>query len=107
MEIATHEKEGKKKADMKKAPADQRESLKQNVNDLNNKAVTEFEAAKAASNEKDSNLQLIMARLGDAYDIAGRPDDAIGAYKRAIELKPSFAYHNNFGGIYGRGGKID
>jgi tetratricopeptide (TPR) repeat protein len=92
---------------MLKAPADQREALKPNVTSLNEKAVTEFEAAKAASPEKDPNLQLIMARLGDAYDAAGRPDDAIAAYKRAIELKPSFAYYNNLGGIQGRAGKID
>ena len=48
-----------------------------------------------------------MARLGDAYDAAGRTDDAVAAYKRAIEIKPSFAYYNNLGGIYGRAGKID
>ena len=90
-----------------KAPADQRDALKQEVSDNSNKAITEFEAAKAASTEKDPNLQLIMARLGDAYDAAGRSDDAIAAYKRAIELKPSFAYYNNLGGIYGRANKID
>jgi tetratricopeptide (TPR) repeat protein len=105
--IATLDQARQAKADMMKAPADQRDSLKQNVNDLNNKAIAEFEAAKAASNEKDTNLQLIMARLGDAYDAAGRTDDAIAAYKRAIELKPSFAYYNNLGGIYGRAGKIE
>ena len=92
---------------MAKAPADQRDPLKQEAADQSTKAVTELEAAKAASNEKDTNLQLIMARLGDAYDAAGRTDDAISAYKRAIELKPSFAYYNNIGGIYGRAGKID
>lgn len=90
-----------------KTPADQREPIKQEVTEQSNKAITEFEAAKAASNEKDPNLQLIMARLGDAYDSAGRADDAIAAYKRAIELKPSFAYYNNLGGILGRAGKVD
>ena len=105
--VATLEQAKQAKAEMMKAPADQRESMKQNVTDLNNKAVTEFEAAKAASNGKDPNLQLVMARLGDAYDAAGRADDAIAAYKSAIELKPSFAYYNNLGGIYGRAGKID
>jgi len=105
--VATLDQARQAKAEMMKAPADQRDSLKQNVTDLNNKAVTEFEAAKAGSNEKDPNLQLIMARLGDAYDLAGRTDDAVAAYKRAIELKPSFAYYNNLGGIYGRAGKVD
>jgi tetratricopeptide (TPR) repeat protein len=90
-----------------KAPADERDKIKQEVTDNSNKAITEFEAAKAASNEKDPNLQLIMARLGDAYDAIGRSDDAIAAYKRAIELKPSFAYYNNLGGIYGRANKIE
>lgn len=95
------------KEKLAKAPADQRDAVKQEVADNSNKAITEFEAAKAASNEKDPNLQLIMARLGDAYDSAGRSDDAIAAYKRAIELKPSFAYYNNLGGIYGRANKIE
>jgi len=105
--IATLEQAKQAKADLSKAPADQRDALKANVTALNEKAVTEFEAAKAATGEKDANLQLVMARLGDAYDAAGRTDDAIAAYKRAIELKPSFAYYNNIGGIYGRAGKID
>jgi tetratricopeptide (TPR) repeat protein len=95
------------KEKLTKAPADQRDAIKQEVTDNSNKAITEFEAAKTASNEKDPNLQLIMARLADAYDSAGRTDDAIAAYKRAIELKPSFAYYNNLGGIYGRANKID
>jgi tetratricopeptide (TPR) repeat protein len=105
--VATLDQARQAKADMMKAPADQRDALKQNVTALNNKAVAELEAAKAAASEKDTNLQLIMARLGDAYEAAGRTDDAIAAYKRAIELKPSFAYYNNLGGIYGRAGKID
>lgn len=95
------------KDNLSKAPADQRDKVKQEVLDNSNKAITEFEAAKAAANEKDPNLQLIMARLGDSYDSAGRTDDAIAAYKRAIELKPSFAYYNNLGGIYGRANKIE
>jgi tetratricopeptide (TPR) repeat protein len=97
---------GQAKADLAKAPADQRGQKKQEVKDLSDKAVTELEAAKTAAGEKESNLHLIWARLGDAYDSAGRTDDAINAYKQAIELKPSPAYYNNLGGIYGRSGKI-
>ena len=95
------------KADMGKAPADQRDSLKAQVTDLSGKAVTELEAAKAAAPEKDANLHLIWARLGDAYDVAGRPDDAANAYKQAVALKPTPAYYNNLGGILGRAGKIE
>lgn len=95
------------KADMAKASGAQRDAAKQQVVDLSGKAATELEAAKAAAPEKDPNLHLIYARLGDAYDTAGRPDDAVNAYKQAIELKPSAAYYNNLGGIYGRGGKVE
>lgn len=95
------------KADQAKAPADQRDAAKQQVMDLSTKAATELEAAKASAPEKDPNLHLIYARLGDAYDTAGRSDDAVAAYKQAIELKPSAAYYNNLGGIYGRGGKVE
>jgi len=97
---------GQAKTDLAKATADQRDALKQQVKDFSDKAVTELEAAKNSAGEKDSNLNLIWARLGDAYDSDGRPDDAANAYKQAIELKPSAAYYNNLGGIYGRAGKI-
>jgi hypothetical protein len=99
-------KAGQAKADLAKAPADQRDQKKQEVKELSDKAVTELEAAKAAAGEKESNLHLVWARLGDAYDSDGRTDDAINAYKQAIELKPTAAYYNNLGGIYGRAGKI-
>lgn len=95
------------KTDMAKAPADQRDALKTQVADLSGKAVTELEAAKAAAPEKDPNMHLIWARLGDAYDSAGRADDAANAYKQAVALKPTPGYYNNLGGILGRAGKID
>ena len=94
------------KADLAKAPADQRDALKTQVADLSGKAVTELEAAKSAAPEKDPNLHLIWARLGDAYEAAGRADDAANAYKQAVALKPTAAYYNNLGGILGRAGKI-
>jgi tetratricopeptide (TPR) repeat protein len=95
------------KADLAKAPADQRDTMKAQVTDLSGKAVTELEAAKAAAPEKDQNLHLIWARLGDAYDLANRPDDAANAYRQAVALKPTPGYYNNLGGILGRAGKID
>jgi len=95
------------KAAMTKATPDQKDAAKQQVADLSGKAVTELEASKASAPEKDANLHLIYARLGDAYDAAGRADDAIGAYKQAIELKPTAGYYNNLGGILGRSGKVE
>jgi len=96
-----------KKAELAKASADQRDALKQQVSDLAGQAVTELEASKAAAPEKDQNLPLITSRLGDAYEAAGRADDAIAAYKQAIELKPAANLYLNLGGIQGRVGKSD
>jgi tetratricopeptide (TPR) repeat protein len=97
---------GQAKADLAKAPADQRDAKKQEVKEFADKAVSELEQAKSAASEKDANLNLVWARLGDAYDTDGRTDNAINAYQQAIELKPTAAYYNNLGGIYGRAGKI-
>lgn len=98
---------GQAKADLAKAQPDQRDALKAQALDLSGKAVTELEAAKAAAPDKDPNMNLIYARLGDAYESAGRVDDAINAYKQAIVIKPLPAYYNNLGGVLGRSGKID
>lgn len=97
----------KAKADLATAPADQKDALKTQAMDNAQKAVTEFEAAKAAAPEKDQNLPLVYSRLGDAYEAAGRSDDAIAAYKSAIELKPTAAYYMNLGGIQGRANKTE
>jgi tetratricopeptide (TPR) repeat protein len=98
---------GQAKADLAKAQPDQRDALKAQALDLSGKAVTELEAAKAAAPDKDPNMNLIYARLGDAYESAGRIDDAVNAYKQAIAIKPLPAYYNNLGGVLGRSGKID
>jgi tetratricopeptide (TPR) repeat protein len=105
--VALLDKVKQEKTDLAKAPADQRDSLKQALADDSGKAVTELEAAKAAASEKDPNLNLVLARLGDAYEAAGRSDDAINAYQQAIAQKPTAAYYNNLGGILGRAGKIN
>jgi len=97
---------GQAKADLAKAPADQRDAKKQEVKDLSDKAVKELEDSKAAAGEKDANLNLVWARLGDAYDMDGRSDDAINAYKQAIELKPSAAYTTIWAGFMGARAKL-
>lgn len=95
------------KTDSATAPADQRDALRQQATDEAGKAVTEFEASKTAAGDKDPNLPLIYSRLGDAYEAAGRIDDAIAAYKSAIEIKPAASYYMNLGGIQGRAGKTE
>jgi len=96
------------KAEVAKTPADQRDAAKAKVADLSDKAVAEFKEAQKAAGEKDPNLHLFWARMGEAYDLAGRNDDAINAYQQAIAAKPENAsYYNNLGNILGRTGKIE
>jgi Flp pilus assembly protein TadD len=96
------------KDDLSKAPADQRDALKQKVTDLSNQAVAEFQEAQKAAGEKDPNQALLWGRLGQAYDMAGRNEDAEHAYQQAITLKPDEpGYYNNLGNILAKEGKID
>jgi tetratricopeptide (TPR) repeat protein len=106
--VAFLDQEKAAKAELAKAPADQKEADKAKVADLAAKAVAEFQEAQKAAPEKDPNGHLFWARMGEAYDLAGRNDDAVNAYKQAIALKPENAsYYNNLGNILGRTGKID
>jgi tetratricopeptide (TPR) repeat protein len=96
------------KTDLSKAPADQRDAAKQKLADLSGQAITEFQAAQKAAPEKDSNMHLLWAKLGEAYDLAGRNDDAVQAYQQAITAKPDVpGYYNNLGNVLARAGKID
>jgi tetratricopeptide (TPR) repeat protein len=100
--------ERKAKEDMQKAAPDQRSALKQNLKDLSDKAAAELEAAQKAASEKDPNQHLLWATLGEAYDVAGRNEEAAQAYQQAINAKPDDpGYYNNLGNVLARAGKID
>jgi tetratricopeptide (TPR) repeat protein len=103
------EQERTAKADLGKVTAaDQRDAAKAKVSDLATQAVTEFQEAQKAAPEKDANIHLFWARMGEAYDLAGRNDEAINAYQQAITAKPDNAgYYNNLGNVLARAGKID
>ncbi|HXJ06090.1 MAG TPA: tetratricopeptide repeat protein [Candidatus Acidoferrum sp.] len=104
--ILVHER--KAKEDLQKATPDQRAGLKQDLKDLSDKAAAELQAAQKAAPEKDSNQHLLWATLGEAYDLAGRNDEAAQAYQQAINAKPNDpGYYNNLGNVLARAGKID
>jgi tetratricopeptide (TPR) repeat protein len=106
--MALLDQEHQAKTDLAKAAGDQRDTAKQKVVDLSNQAAAEFQAAQKAAGDKDPNLGLLWAKLGDAYDTAGRNDDAVQAYQQAIAAKPDVAgYYNNLGNVLARSGKID
>jgi tetratricopeptide (TPR) repeat protein len=102
------EQERQLKGEIGKTPADQREALKQKLTDLSNQAATEYQTAQKAVGEKDANQHLFAAKLGEAYDLAGRNDEAIQAYQQAIALKADVpGDYNNLGNVLARSGKID
>jgi tetratricopeptide (TPR) repeat protein len=102
------EQEKAARAELQKATPDQRDAAKQKVADLSDQAAKEFQAAQQAAPEKDPNLHLIYAKLGEAYDTAGRNDEAAQAYQQAITAKPDVpGYYNNLGNVLARAGKID
>jgi len=96
------------KIDLQKAPADQRDALKQKLADLGDQAAKEFQEAAKNLVEKDPNAHLVWFKLGEAYDTAGRNDDAAQAYQQAIAGKPDVpGYYNNLGNVLARAGKIE
>ncbi len=96
------------KADLQKAPPDQRDALKKKLTDLSDQAVKEFQEAAKSLGEKDTNAHLVWFKLGEAYDTAGRNDDAAQAYQQAITAKPDVpGYYNNMGNVLARAGKIE
>ncbi len=96
------------KVDLMKAPPDQRDALKQKLADLSNQAVKEFQEAAKSLVEKDPNAHLVWFKLGEAYDTAGRNDDAAQAYQQAIAAKGDVpGYFNNLGNVLARAGKIE
>lgn len=102
------EQERQAKADLQKATPDQRDAAKQKLTDLSDQAAKEYQEAQKAAGEKDTNQHLIWAKLGEAYDIAGRNDEAANAYQQAITAKPDMpGYYNNLGNVLARAGKID
>jgi tetratricopeptide (TPR) repeat protein len=102
------EQEKQAKVDLTKASPDQRDAAKQKLADLADQAIKEFQEASKSLVERDPNAHLVWFKLGEAYDTAGRNDDAAQAYQQAVNAKPDVpGYYNNLGNVLARAGKID
>jgi len=102
------EQERAAKAELQKATPDQRDAAKQKVKDLSDQAAKEYQAAQQAAGEKDPNHHILWAKLAEAYDTAGRNEEAAQAYQQAITAKADIpGYYNNLGNVLARAGKID
>jgi len=107
------EQEKAAKAELQKATPDQRDAAKQKLADLADQAAKEYKAAQESAPEKDTNMHLLWAKLGEAYDTAGRNEEAAQAYQQALAQattnKPDAlpSYYNNLGNVLARAGKIE
>lgn len=96
------------RTEMQRAPAEQRAAVKQKFDELSATAISELEAADKAAGENDSNRHIVLAKLGESYETAGRFQEAAASYQKAIDLKPDQSgYYNNLGNTLARIGKLE
>jgi tetratricopeptide (TPR) repeat protein len=95
------------RAQVDKMPKDQQASSHGQIDQTVGTAVTEFNAALEQTGDTDPNRNIVLARLGEAYEIDNKYSDAAGAYAKAAALKPDPSYYNNLGNSLARTGKVD
>jgi tetratricopeptide (TPR) repeat protein len=95
------------RAEMQSTPSDQRGPIREKLGQVAEQAATEFQAAGQAMSETDVNRHVVMAKLGETYEVEGKYEEAAAAYQKAVELRPENAgYYNNLGNILAKLGKI-
>ena len=83
---------------LKAAPPDQRGPIQDKLTADYQTAINELQQADAAAGPKEvKNHATILGNLGQAYSYAGRYDDAVTAFQKAIDLQPQPAFYLNLG----------
>jgi len=81
---------------LKAAPADQKSAIQDKLNADYQTAITELKLAEQGMTAKDiRNHALVWANLGQAYEYAGRYDEAAAAFQKAVELSPQAPYYEH------------
>jgi tetratricopeptide (TPR) repeat protein len=93
------------KTQMDRLPRDQQASMQGQVNQASGTAVTEFTAALEGAS--DANRGLVLARMGEAYELTGKYAEAATSYQQAVTAKPDPSTYNNLGNSLARTGKVD
>jgi tetratricopeptide (TPR) repeat protein len=79
---------------LKTAAADQKQALQDKRKADYDTAITELEQAEQIVGPKDTkNHAVILSNLAIAQNLAGKYDDSIGSYQKAIELNPQPGYY--------------
>jgi tetratricopeptide (TPR) repeat protein len=77
-------------------PADQRAPIQDKLTADSKTAITELQAAEQGVQPKDvKNHAVVWSNLGQAYDRANQPQDAVDAYQKAIDLQPNPSFYDN------------
>jgi Flp pilus assembly protein TadD len=77
-------------------PADQRGPIQDKLAADSKTAVAELQLAEQGVLPKDvKNHAVVWSNLGQAYDRANQPEDAVNAYQKAIDLQPSPSFYQN------------
>ena len=92
---------------MDRLPRDQQASMQGQFSQASGTAVTELNAALEGIAPTDANRGLVLARLGEAYELTGKYADAASLYQQAVASKPDPASYNNLGNSLARTGKVD
>jgi tetratricopeptide (TPR) repeat protein len=95
------------RAQIDKMPKEQQAAAQGQLDQADTTAVTEYSAALEQTAETDPNRNIVLARLGEAYEVDNKYSDAAAAYAKAVALKPDPSYYNNLGNSLARTGKID
>lgn len=86
---------------------DQKAALQAQIDPLATQAVSEFKLAIEATSPTDINRATIYQKIGVAYEIDAKYEDAAKAYEQAVALKPDAGTYNNLGNMDARLGRID
>jgi tetratricopeptide (TPR) repeat protein len=82
------------KTQLKTAPADQKATLQSQRTAACQSAAADFKQAEEGVGEKDvNNHSMILGNLGAASECAGNHEDAVTAFQKASDLKPSANYY--------------
>lgn len=92
---------------MKSMPAAQQAGLRAQIDPLATQAVSELKQALEATAPTDVNRATILMKIGAAYELDGKYEDAVQNYQQAVALKPDASTYNNLGNDYAKLGKID
>jgi tetratricopeptide (TPR) repeat protein len=95
------------RTEMDKLPRAQQASLQSQLNQNAETAITEFNGALEGMTPTDSNRGILLARLGEAYELTQKYPEAANAYQQAVAARPDPAFYNNLGNSLARAGKVD